>query len=54
MLRYSFGLEEEARAVEGAVREVVREGVVTPDLGGRAGTEEVGTAVAQRVLRRET
>jgi len=54
MLRYSFGLEEEARAVEGAVREVVREGVVTPDLGGRAGTEEVGTAVARRVLRRET
>lgn len=53
MLRYSFGLEEEARAVEGAVRDVVREGRVTSDLGGTAGTEEVGTAVAGRVLRRD-
>ncbi|MCS7235822.1 MAG: 3-isopropylmalate dehydrogenase [Armatimonadota bacterium] len=54
MLRYSFGLAVEAEAVEEAVREVVREGVTTPDLGGRAGTQEVGAAVAERVLRRET
>ncbi len=53
LLRYSFHLEEEARAVEDAVREVVREGITTPDLGGRAGTEEVGAAVAASVLRGE-
>ncbi len=54
MLRYSFGLEEEAGAVERAVREVVRDGVRTPDLGGRAGTEEVGRAVADRIHRRDS
>jgi 3-isopropylmalate dehydrogenase len=53
MLRYSFALEEEARAVEEAVREVVREGTTTPDLGGGCGTSEVGGAVAQRVLGRK-
>lgn len=53
MLRYSFRLEEEARAVEEAVREVVREGVRTPDLGGRARTEDVGVAVADRLRRRD-
>lgn len=54
MLRYSFRLEEEARAVEEAVREVVREGVRTPDLGGRARTEDVGVAVADRLRRRDS
>ncbi len=54
MLRYSFALEEEACAVEEAVREVVREGTTTPDLGGGFGTREVGDAVAERVLGRET
>ncbi len=54
MLRYSFGLEDEAGAVERAVREVVRDGVRTPDLGGRAGTEEVGRAVADRIHRRDS
>ncbi|MDR5683369.1 MAG: 3-isopropylmalate dehydrogenase [Armatimonadota bacterium] len=50
MLRYSFGLEAEARAVDEAVRAVVREGIATPDLGGGARTDEVGVAVANRVL----
>lgn len=54
MLRYSFALEEEARAVEEAVREVVGEGTTTPDLGGGCGTSEVGSAVVERVLGRET
>jgi 3-isopropylmalate dehydrogenase len=54
MLRYSFGLEEEARAVEASVRQVVREGIVPPDLGGRAGTQEVGEAVVACLLRRRS
>lgn len=54
MLRYSFGLEAEAQAVEQAVRRVVREGTVTADLGGSAGTEEVGRAVAAHLLRRSS
>src|SRR3712207_5034836 len=32
LLRYSFGLEQEARAVEDAIRRVVGEGMVTADL----------------------
>jgi 3-isopropylmalate dehydrogenase len=55
MLRYSLGLEEEARAIETAVAAVVRDGVVTGDLvrtGGRAyGTTEVGAAVAVAISR---
>lgn len=51
MLRYSFGLETEARAVEEAVRRVVLDGTTTPDLGGSARTEEVGAAVASHVRR---
>ena len=54
MLRYSFGLEEEARAVETSVRQVVRQGIVPPDLGGRASTQEVGEAVMAYLLRRRS
>jgi 3-isopropylmalate dehydrogenase len=43
MLRYSFGMEAEAQAVEGAVRQVLAEGYRTADLQG-AGGELVGTA----------
>ncbi|HHW41084.1 MAG TPA: 3-isopropylmalate dehydrogenase [Syntrophomonadaceae bacterium] len=32
MLRYSFNLEEEARAIEAAVREVLKQGYRTPDI----------------------
>ena len=53
LLRHSLGLEEEARAVEAAVRGVVEAGVVTGDLaaaGERAySTVEVGAAVVARV-----
>ena len=49
LLRYSLGLEAEARAVETAIANVVRDGIVTGDLvrpGGRAyGTTDVGAAV---------
>jgi 3-isopropylmalate dehydrogenase len=49
MLRYSFGMEEAAEAVERAAEAVLREGVRPADLGGSASTEEVGRAVAKRV-----
>jgi 3-isopropylmalate dehydrogenase len=39
-----------ADALEGAIADVVREGTVTPDLGGTCTTSEVGTAVRDRVL----
>jgi 3-isopropylmalate dehydrogenase len=43
LLRYSLGLEDEARAVEGAVETVLEEGYRTPDIAG-PGTHAVGTA----------
>ncbi len=55
LLRYSLGLEDEARAVETAIAKVVRDGVVTGDLqrpGERAyGTTDVGAAVAAAIER---
>jgi len=54
MLRYSFGLEEEARAVEEAVYATVDAGVVTRDIATPdeqpSNTGAVGSAVAERVL----
>jgi 3-isopropylmalate dehydrogenase len=56
LLRYSLGLEEEARAVEAAVYSVLEDGYVTGDLaqpGAKAySTGEVGRAVAERVVSR--
>jgi len=53
MLRLSFGLEAEARAVEGAVEAVLAQGFRTPDvmsLGMRqVGTRELGERVAEAV-----
>jgi 3-isopropylmalate dehydrogenase len=51
LLRHSLGLPAEAAAVEQAVSAAVAEGVLTPDLGGRATTSEAGAAVV-RALRR--
>ena len=52
MLRYSFGLEEEALVIETAVVKVLEEGYRTADLmePGRTlvNTEEMGTLVAER------
>jgi 3-isopropylmalate dehydrogenase len=47
MLRYSFRLEQEAQSVEGAVRQVLANGLRTPDLAanGESTTEEMGEAV---------
>ncbi|HWV25051.1 MAG TPA: 3-isopropylmalate dehydrogenase [Thermomicrobiales bacterium] len=45
MLRLSFGLEDEASAIEDAVDSVIRNGVRTIDLGGDATTGSFGDAV---------
>lgn len=59
MLRYSFDLDQEADAVEGAVRQVLKEGYRTIDImpqeEGRkssvvqVGTAEMGDLVAERI-----
>jgi 3-isopropylmalate dehydrogenase len=52
MLLETVGAPEAAFAVEGAVRDAIKAGVTTPDLGGTHGTRAVGDWVAQRL--RET
>lgn len=49
MLEYSFGLVEEAAAVNRAMEEVLNSGNVTRDLKGTATTEEVGKAVCEAI-----
>jgi len=53
MLRYSFGLEEEAKAVETAVDEVLQEGYRTYDIMDegkkKVGTKEMGDLIAGKV-----
>jgi 3-isopropylmalate dehydrogenase len=52
LLSYSFGLREEAAAVENAIEQVLASGVVTADLrpkGTPATTEEVGEAVCAAI-----
>ena len=53
MLRFSFGLEEEARAVEKAVEAVIKENLATRDIwmpGKKLlGTEEMGQAVSEAI-----
>lgn len=41
-----MGRQDAANAVRGAVEEALRRGVATPDIGGRATTEEVGRQIA--------
>ena len=49
-----LGCEKEAWFVETSVREVLSDsGVLTPDLGGDAGTSDVGDAIAGRVAELE-
>ena len=54
MLRHSFGLETEARAVESAVSAAIDDGCVTMDIarsGSRSySTEEVGSAIADALF----
>jgi 3-isopropylmalate dehydrogenase len=52
MLEYSFGLQQEARAVERAIEQVLESGHVTADLrpsGAPATTEQVGEAVCAAI-----
>jgi len=49
MLRHSFGREEDAVRVERAVAATLGDGVLGADLGGDAGTETIGKAVAARL-----
>ncbi len=49
LLRWSFGLETEARAIESAVESVLSRGLRTGDLGGHASTTEVGDAIATAI-----
>jgi len=53
MLRYSFGLETEAKAVEKAVTSVLEAGYRTYDImeegGTRVGTKEMGALVVKGV-----
>ncbi len=52
MLEYSFGLKEEAAAVDRAIEAVLKSGRVTADLkpaGKPATTEEVGEAVCAAI-----
>jgi len=49
MLRHSFGLEAEAKRVEAAVEKALADGIMGGDLGGKAGTKEIGDAVLARL-----
>lgn len=50
MLRYSLNLAAEADAVEEAVRRAIEGGVRTRDLGGQAGTGEMGDAIVKELV----
>ncbi len=49
MLRHSFSLEAEAARVEAAVARTLADGIKGADLGGSAGTVEIGDAVLARL-----
>ena len=52
MLRYSFGLEDAALAIENAVKETIRAGFRTGDISqgeNSVGTHDMGTAILSRI-----
>jgi 3-isopropylmalate dehydrogenase len=49
MLRHSFGREDHAAGIEAAVAKALADGVKGADLGGSAGTSEIGDAVVARL-----
>ncbi|WP_271078282.1 3-isopropylmalate dehydrogenase [Aurantiacibacter sp. MUD61] len=49
LLRHSLGREEDAVRVENAVAKALEDGVLGGDLGGSAGTREIGDAVMARL-----
>ena len=53
MLRW-FGEDEAADRMMTCVEDVIESGVATQDLGGKAGTEEVTTAVSEAIKRSYT
>lgn len=42
---------DQARMVEAAIQNVLQKGIKTPDIGGKAGTKEVGDAIIGELLR---
>ena len=49
LLRHSFGLEQQAVRIEAAVAAALADGIKGGDLGGSAGTREIGDAVVSRL-----
>jgi 3-isopropylmalate dehydrogenase len=49
LLRYSLGLEDEAKAVEAAVRSAIAAGCRTPDLGGALTTSAMVGEIISRL-----
>jgi 3-isopropylmalate dehydrogenase len=54
LLRYSLGLEDEARAVEGAVWSALADGCRTPDLGGSLTTDAIVGEITSRLGEAQT
>ncbi|KAF2184128.1 3-isopropylmalate dehydrogenase [Zopfia rhizophila CBS 207.26] len=52
MLRYSFGMEEEAKAIEDAVNMTLDSGLKTKDMSGSASTKEMGNAIREYLRKR--
>ncbi|KAI0972118.1 3-isopropylmalate dehydrogenase [Xylaria arbuscula] len=51
MLRYSFGMEGEAKAIEDAVKTTLDSGLRTKDMSGSSTTEEMGAAIRENLKR---
>lgn len=49
LVRYSFAMEEEAKAIEQAVNKVLDSGLRTKDMGGTAGTTQMGDAIREQL-----
>ena len=53
LLRYSLDLDKEADAIEEAVRQVLKDGVRTPDIWSegctKVGTKEMGQEIIRRI-----
>ena len=49
MLQYSFNLQDEAKAIEEAVKRTIEAGICTPDINGTSSTQEVGDKVAEEL-----
>ncbi|MCB2060419.1 MAG: 3-isopropylmalate dehydrogenase [Novosphingobium sp.] len=49
LLRHSFAREADARRIEAAVAKALADGIKGGDLGGSAGTREIGDAVLERL-----